>query len=52
MLTQYQEYMEIRSRLIKEGKSLTEATNTAFMNAYYPEKRDKERIDPMSYKNR
>ena len=44
--TQYEKYMRIRSDLVKAGKSLAEATDRAFLDAY----RSKE--DQMSYKDR
>ena len=47
--TQYEEFMRIRAELIKQGKSLSESTNQAYLNAYYPEK---EKPDPQSYKDR
>ena len=37
MLTQYEEYMKRRSELVKAGKSLAEATDRAFLDAYHPE---------------
>ena len=46
-MEQYTKYMERRSELIKEGKSLSFATNTAFEEIYRPEKPDQ-----MSYANR
>lgn len=47
-MSQFEEYMEKRSQFIKEGKSLSDATNQAFLDAYHP----KEKIDPQSYKDR
>ena len=48
MLTQYEEYMERRSELIKKGWDLASATNQAFLDAYHPKKE----TDQMSYANR
>ena len=50
MLTQYEEYMKRRSELVKAGKSLAEATDQAFLDAYHP--KQVEKIDPMSYADR
>ena len=46
--TVYEFYMRRRSELIKEGWSLPDATNQAFMDAYHP----KEEIDQQTYKDR
>ena len=47
METQYEKFMRIRSELIKQDKSLSEATNQAYIDAYHTEKPDQ-----MSYKDR
>lgn len=46
-MREYEKYMEIRATLIKQGKSLSEATTIAFEEAYHPKG-----IDPMSYADR
>ena len=47
--TQYEVFMRIRSELVKAGKSLSEATNRAYIDAYCPREKDE---DQMSYKDR
>ena len=46
--TQYEEYMRIRAEEIKAGKSMREATDTAYVRAYCQQ----ETQDQQSYKDR
>ena len=46
--TSYMEFMRRREELIKQGKSLSEATDRAYLDAYC----SSEKSDQQSYKNR
>ena len=48
METQYEVFMRRRSELIKQGRSMTESTNQAYVEAYCSEGKP----DQMSYKDR